>query len=67
MATPPSPEIQERLEALARETGRSVAQLAREALFEHIDAIEDYYRSGGGKHGKTAAPYGTEPDLDLGL
>lgn len=67
MAIHQSQEIQERLEALARETGRSVAQLAREALFQHIDAIEDYYRNGGKDHGKTITPYGTEPDLDLGL
>ena len=66
MAIRLSPEIEQRLEALARETGRSTAQLAREAVFQHIDAIEDYYRNGQREQGH-AAPYGTEPGVDFGL
>ena len=66
MAIRLSPEIQQRLEALARETGRSTAQLAREAMFQHMDAIEDYYQNGQREQGHIA-PYGTEPGLDLGL
>ena len=62
-----SPEIEQRLEALARETGRSTAQLAREAVFQHIDAIEDYYLSGHADRTTTITPYGTEPGVDLGL
>ena len=61
-----SPEIEQRLEALARETGRSTAQLAREAMFQHMDAIEDYYQNGGREQHR-ATPYGTEPGVDLGL
>jgi predicted DNA-binding protein len=69
MAIQLSPEIQQRLEALARETGRSVAVLTREALFARIDAIEDFYQNhAAGRHdGQLSAPYGAEPDVDLGL
>lgn len=36
-------EIEKRLEALARKTGRSKAFYAREAIVEHIEDLEDYY------------------------
>ena len=67
MAIHPSLEVQQRLEALARETGRSAGQVAREAIFQHIDAIEDYYLRGGKPHGDEITPYGAEPGVDLGL
>jgi predicted DNA-binding protein len=67
MAIRLSPEIEQRLEALARETGRSVSQLAREAVFQHMDAIEDYYLNGHAERTNAVAPYGAEPGLDLGL
>lgn len=67
MAIQHSPEIEQRLEALARETGRSVASLAREALFQRIDAIEDFYQNHGTHHDSHVAPYGAEPGVDLGL
>ena len=35
--------IEERLNALASETGRSKTALAREAILEYIDDLEDYY------------------------
>ena len=35
--------IEERLTALASETGRSKTSLAREAILEYIDDLEDYY------------------------
>jgi RHH-type transcriptional regulator, rel operon repressor / antitoxin RelB len=35
--------IEERLKALASETGRSKTTLAREAIVEYIDDLEDYY------------------------
>jgi len=35
--------IEERLAALALETGRTKTALAREAILEHIDDLEDYY------------------------
>lgn len=36
-------EIEERLEKLARKTGRSKTYYAREAILEHIQDLEDYY------------------------
>ncbi|MBK7472231.1 MAG: ribbon-helix-helix protein, CopG family [Betaproteobacteria bacterium] len=35
--------IEERLAALANETGRTKTALAREAILEYIDDLEDYY------------------------
>ena len=35
--------IEERLNILARETGRTKTALAREAIVEYIDDLEDYY------------------------
>jgi RHH-type rel operon transcriptional repressor/antitoxin RelB len=37
------PEIEERLAALARRTGRSKSFYARQAILEHLDDLEDYY------------------------
>ena len=37
------PEIEERLDALAKKTGRSKSYYAREAILRHIEDIEDYY------------------------
>jgi RHH-type rel operon transcriptional repressor/antitoxin RelB len=37
------PEIEERLEALAKATGRSKTFYAREAILEHLDDLEDIY------------------------
>jgi RHH-type rel operon transcriptional repressor/antitoxin RelB len=34
-------EVEERLDALARETGRSKEEYIREAVLEHLDDIED--------------------------
>jgi RHH-type rel operon transcriptional repressor/antitoxin RelB len=36
-------EIENRLELLARKTGRSKSFYVREAILEHIDDLEDYY------------------------
>lgn len=35
--------LEERLGALATETGRTKTALAREAIVEYIDDLEDYY------------------------
>ncbi|KAF0101574.1 MAG: DNA-binding domain-containing protein [bacterium] len=35
--------IEHRLNTLARETGRAKSTLAREAILEYIDDLEDYY------------------------
>ena len=37
------PEIEQRLDALARKTGRSKSYYAREAIVRQIEDIEDYY------------------------
>jgi len=36
-------EIEERLEALAKATGRTKSFYAREAILEHLDDLEDTY------------------------
>ena len=35
--------IEDRLDVLAGETGRTKTALAREAILEHIDDLEDFY------------------------
>jgi RHH-type rel operon transcriptional repressor/antitoxin RelB len=37
------PEIEDRLAALAEATGRTKTFYAREAILEHLDALEDVY------------------------
>jgi RHH-type rel operon transcriptional repressor/antitoxin RelB len=37
------PEIEKRLAALAKKTGRSKSFYAREAILRHIEDIEDYH------------------------
>ncbi|MGH8776966.1 MAG: type II toxin-antitoxin system RelB family antitoxin [Jiangellaceae bacterium] len=37
------PDIEERLEALARRTGRSKSFYAREAILDHLEDLEDLY------------------------
>ncbi len=38
-----SADIEQRLDALAKKTGRSNSYFAREAILRHIEDIEDYY------------------------
>ncbi|WP_342359720.1 type II toxin-antitoxin system RelB family antitoxin [Terrarubrum flagellatum] len=37
------PDVETRLEALAKRTGRSKSSFAREAIVEHLDDLEDLY------------------------
>jgi predicted DNA-binding protein len=37
--------IQERLQARARKTGRSLTEVTRQAVLDEIEAIEDYYHA----------------------
>jgi RHH-type rel operon transcriptional repressor/antitoxin RelB len=37
-----TPELESRLEELARTTGRTKSSLAREAIRDHLDDLEDY-------------------------
>ena len=39
------PEIEKRLDDLAKKTGRTKSYYAREAILEHIDDLEDLYLS----------------------
>ncbi|MGH9519955.1 MAG: type II toxin-antitoxin system RelB family antitoxin [Terriglobales bacterium] len=41
------PSIEERLERLARRTGRTKTFYAREAILEHLDDLEDLYLAEG--------------------
>lgn len=38
-----NPEIEKRLESLAKKTGRTKTFYAREAIMEHLDDLEDIY------------------------
>jgi RHH-type rel operon transcriptional repressor/antitoxin RelB len=38
-----APDIEKRLEALAKKTGRSKSFYAREAILRHIEDLEDYH------------------------
>ncbi|MGH8293351.1 MAG: type II toxin-antitoxin system RelB family antitoxin [Gammaproteobacteria bacterium] len=38
-----TPDIEKRLEALAKKTGRSKTYYAREAIQEYLEDLEDYY------------------------
>jgi predicted DNA-binding protein len=67
MAMQLSAEIEQRLEVLARDTGRSVAELTREVLFQRIEAIEGYYQANASaRRARSAARYGAEPGSDFG-
>ena len=43
LATRLPPDIEERLEKLEKQTGRTKTFYAREAILEHLDDLEDYY------------------------
>lgn len=36
-------DVEDRLEALARQTGRTKTYYARQAILEYLDDLEDYY------------------------
>jgi RHH-type transcriptional regulator, rel operon repressor / antitoxin RelB len=53
--------IEQRLQALAEETGRTKATLAREAILEYIDNLEDFYVA----EGRARKSYRTIPLADV--
>ncbi len=59
--------IEQRLNALALETGRTKTTLAREAILEFIDDLEDYYlaEARARKNRKTIALDDVERQLGL--
>jgi len=60
--------IEDRLTALAEETGRTKTTLAREAIVEFIDDLEDYYlaEARARKNRKTIPLDDVERQLGLG-
>jgi len=59
--------IEERLTALANETGRTKTTLAREAILEYIDDLEDYYLAEArARRNRKTIPL-TEVERELGL
>jgi len=59
--------IEERLDALANETGRTKTALAREAILEYIDDLEDYYLAEArARRNRKTIPL-EEVERDLGL
>jgi RHH-type rel operon transcriptional repressor/antitoxin RelB len=65
------PEIEERLDRLARMTGRTKTFYAREAILEHLDDLEDLYlaekRYAAVLAGKSKVVSLDEVERDLGL
>jgi len=65
------PEIEKRLERLARKTGRTKTFYAREAILEHLDDMEDLYlaekRYAAVLAGKSKSFTLEEVERDLGL
>ena len=59
--------IEKRLDSLASETGRTKTALAREAIVEYIDDLEDYYlaEARARKNRKTIPLADVERDLGL--
>ena len=59
--------LEERLGALAAETGRSKTALAREAILEYIDDLEDFYLAEArARKNRHAIPL-AEVERELGL
>ena len=59
------PEIEARLDALARKTGRSKSFFARESILEHLDDLEDTYlaQEALGEHVSSGRPTISSEDL----
>lgn len=59
------PEIEERLDELAKRTGRSKSFYARQAILEYLDDIEDAYLAGQRLEDLRAGRSDTIPLADL--
>ena len=59
--------IEARLNALANETGRTKTTLAREAIVEYIDDLEDYYLAEARARQTRKTIALAEVERDLGL
>lgn len=62
-----TPDIEDRLNRLTQETGRTKTALAREAILEHLDDLEDYYlaEARARKNRKTIPLVDVERELGL--
>ena len=58
-------EIEERLDALAKETGRSKSFYAREAIVAHLDELEEIYLAESRLEDLRAGRSGTVPLSDV--
>ena len=59
--------VEERLEALAKKTGRTKSFFARQAIMEHLEDMEDYYLAVDTlqKHGRIFSREETKSELGL--
>lgn len=62
-----TPEIEKRLDALAKKTGRTKTFYAREAILEHLEDLEDIYlaKQRLGRAGKTHSAEEVKRELGL--
>lgn len=62
-----TPDIEDRLNRLTQETGRTKTALAREAILEYLDDLEDFYlaEARARQNRKTIPLIDVERELDL--
>ena len=61
------PDLEDRLNRLARKTGRTKTFYAREAIAQHLDDMEDYYLAADALKGCGRNYSGEEAKRELGL
>lgn len=60
-------EIEERLDQLAKKTGRTKTFYAREAILQHLEDLEDYYLAAEAARNPGRSFSGEEAKRELGL
>ena len=61
------PEIEKRLDALAKKTGRTKTFYAREAILQHLEDMEDYYLAADAARNPGRVYTSDEAKRELGL
>lgn len=61
------PDIEKRLERLAKKTGRTKTFYAREAILQHMEDLEDYYLAAEGARNPGRLYSSEEAKRELGL
>ena len=61
------PEVEKRLDRLAKMTGRTKTFYAREAILQHLDDLEDYYLAAKAASNPGRTYTGEEARHELGL